>query len=143
MIEQPAVVTQYDDKTVWLKAERQSTCSACKIKQGCGTGLLSEHVGKRFSEITVNKTNDVHIGQQVQLAIPEKTLLQGALLMYIAPLALLFIFAAIAKTLSFNEIIEIFSGLSGLLIGFYLVRIRLKNCKNNIQAKIIDITEEQ
>jgi len=136
LIEQQAVVTQCDDKTVWLKAERQSTCSGCQLKQGCGTGLLSNHVGKRFSEITVDKTSDVHVGQQVQLTIPEQTLLQGAMLMYIVPLILLFVFAAVAKTLNFNEFFEIISGLSGLFIGFVLVRLRLKNRKHDIQAKI-------
>ncbi|MFW5426134.1 MAG: SoxR reducing system RseC family protein [Methylophagaceae bacterium] len=143
MIEQQAVVTQCDDKTVWLKAERQSTCSGCQLKQGCGTGLLSKHVGKRFSEITVDKTSDVRVGQKVQLAIPEQTLLQGAMLMYIVPLVLLFIFSAIAKTLNFNAFFEIFSGLSGLFIGFYLVRLRLKNRKYDVQAKIKEIVEEQ
>jgi sigma-E factor negative regulatory protein RseC len=143
LIEQHAVVTQYDDNAVWVKAERQSTCSACQMKQGCGTGLLSNHVGKRFSEIRVDKISDVHIGQQVQLAIPEHTLLQGATLMYIVPLVLLFIFAAVAKTLHFNEMIEIFSGLCGLFIGFYLVRTRLRNYKSDVQAKIVEIAEEQ
>lgn len=143
MIEQQAVVTQCDDKTVWLKAERQSTCSGCQVKQGCGTGLLAEHVGKRFSHIAVEKTTDVHIGQQVQLAIPEQALLQGAMLMYILPLILLFLFAAVAQTLNLNEIVEIFAGLGGLFIGFYLVRIRLQNRKNNVQATIVEIVEEK
>lgn len=143
MIKQQATVTQCDDKTVWLTAQRQSTCSGCQIKQGCGTGLLSNHVGKRFSEITVQKTSVVHIGQQVQLAIPEQALLQGASLMYIAPLILLFAFSAIATALNFNEIVEIFSGLSGLFIGFYLVRLRLQNGKHDVQAKIVEIAEEK
>lgn len=136
MIEQQAVVTRCDDKTVWLKVERQSTCSGCQVRKGCGTGLLSNHVGKRFSEIRVDKTSDIHVGQQVQLTIPEQSLLQGAMLMYLAPLVLLFFFAAIAKMLNFNEIFEIFSGLSGLFIGFYLVRLRLKKRKYGVQAKI-------
>ncbi|MBL1322110.1 MAG: SoxR reducing system RseC family protein [Methylophaga sp.] len=142
MIEQQAIVTQCDDKTVWLKAERQSTCSGCQVRKGCGTGLLSNHVGKRFSEIRVDKTRDVHIGQQVQLLIPEQTLLQGAILMYIVPLIFLFLFSAVAKTLNFNEFIEIISGLSGLFIGFYLIRLWLKNYKHDVQAKIKEIVEE-
>jgi len=142
LIEQQAVVTRCDDKTIWLKAQRQSTCSSCQIKHGCGTGLLSNHVGRRFSEISVDKTDDVRIGQQVQLAIPEQSLLQGAALMYIVPLFIFFLFAVIAKTLNFNEFFEIFSGLSGLFIGFYLVGLRLKNRKHDVQAKIIEISEE-
>ena len=143
MIEQQAVVTQCDDKTVWLTAQRQSTCSGCQMKQGCGTGLLANHVGKRFSHIAVDKTSDVHVGQQVQLAIPEQALLQGAFLMYMLPLALLFLFSAIAQALNFNESVEIFAGLGGLFIGFYLVRIRMKNRKNNVHASIVEITEDK
>ena len=138
MIEQTAKVISCNDDTVFLEVERQSTCSTCKVKQGCGTGLLAEHVGKRFSHITVHKTNDVKIGQQVRLAIPEQTLLQGALLMYILPIALLFVFAALAHAFNFNEMVEIFSGLAGLLLGFYLVKIRLSNKEDGFQAKIIE-----
>ncbi len=138
MIEQSAKIIKFDDDTVWLEAERQSTCSGCKVKQGCGTGMLAKHVGKRFSNISVMKVGDVQVGQQVQLAIPEETLIQGAFLMYILPLVLMFILASAAQVLNFSEIIEIFSGLSGLLIGFYWVKIHLVNKKDGFQAKIIE-----
>ncbi len=138
MIEQKAKVVSFDDETVWLEAERQSTCSGCQVRQGCGTGMLAKHVGQRFSRITVKKTSDVEIGQQVQLAIPEETLLQGAVLMYLLPLVLMFIFAAIAQSLNFNEALEIIAGISGLFIGFYWVRIRLRNKKDGFQAKIVE-----
>jgi sigma-E factor negative regulatory protein RseC len=138
MIEQQAKVIACDDNTVWLEAERQSTCSQCQLKQGCGTGLLANHVGKRFSRIAVNKTFDVTIGQQVRLAIPEQSLLQGTFVMYIMPLVLMFLFATAVQFLNFNEIVEIFAGISGLLVGFYWARLRLVNNKDGFQAKIIE-----
>ncbi|HEC60363.1 hypothetical protein LCGC14_1039330 [marine sediment metagenome] len=138
MIEQSAKVVKFDDKTVWVEAERQSTCSGCQVKQGCGTGMLAKHVGKRFSSIAVIKTSDVSVGQQVQLAIPEETLLQGAFLMYILPLILMFIMAAGARALNFNETIEIFAGLGGLLLGFYWVKLNLSNKKDGFQARITE-----
>lgn len=138
MIEQQATVIACDDNTVWLEAERQSTCSQCQLKQGCGTGLLANHVGKRFSRIAVNKTIDVTIGQHVKLAIPEESLLHGTFVMYIKPLLLMFLFAAVAQFLNFNEMVEIFAGISGLLIGFYWARLRLTNNKDGFQAKIVE-----
>jgi len=138
MIEQSAKVISSDNETVSLEVERQSTCSACKVRQGCGTAMLAEHVGKRFSHITVPKTADVNIGQQVQLAIPEETLLQGAFLMYIMPIALLFVFSAIAQQLTNNAFVEILAGVTGLIVGFYLVKIRLKNKESGFQARIIE-----
>ncbi len=138
MIEQQATVIACDDNTVWLEAERQSTCSQCQLKQGCGTGLLANHVGKRFSRISVNKSFDVTIGQHVRLAIPEQSLLQGTFVMYIMPLVLMFLFAAVAQALNFNELVEIFAGIAGLLSGFYWARLRLANNKDGFQARIIE-----
>jgi len=138
MIEQSAKVVSCDDNRVWLEAERQSTCSGCQVRQGCGTGMLAKHVGKRFSSIAVVKTGDVKIGQQVKLAIPEETLLQGAFLMYILPLVLMFVVAAAARAFSLNEAIEILGGLGGLFIGFYWVKFHLANKKDGFQARIIE-----
>lgn len=138
MIKQSAKVVNCDDHTVWLEVERESTCSGCKVKQGCGTGMLAKHVGKRFSRIAVNKINNVQIGQQVQLAIPEEALLQGTFLMYILPLVFMFLCAALVQTFTSNEAVEIFAGLGGLLVGFYWVRIRLRNKKDGFQARIIE-----
>ena len=95
MIEQQATIIEVDGNTLWLQAERESTCSSCQVKQGCGTGLLAKHVGKKFSKISVHKTTDVALGEVVTLVIPEQALLQGAALMYLLPLTLLFLFSII------------------------------------------------
>jgi len=138
MIEQQAKVVSCDDNTVWLEAERESTCGGCKLKQGCGTGLLAKHVGKRFSRISVAKTHDVSVGEQVQLEIPEQGLLLGAFLMYILPLIFMFLLAAFARVLDVNEAVEIIAGLSGLCIGFFVVKTRLQNKNDAFQAKIVE-----
>jgi len=138
VIKQQATIVRCDESTVWLEAERKSTCSGCKVKQGCGTGLLEKHVGKRFSQVSVKRTGEAKVGQTVQLEIPEETLLQGALLMYILPLLLLFVFAAVAQLLNFNEGVEIGAGIVGLALGFYWVRMHMKNKKDGFLARIIE-----
>jgi sigma-E factor negative regulatory protein RseC len=142
MIEQKAKVVGFNNDTVFLDVERQSTCSACEVRQGCGTGLLSKHVGKRFSHIKIHKKNDVKIGQQVQVAISEKTLLQGAFLVYLIPILLLFVFSAIAQVFNFSEMVEILFGVTGLILGFYFVKIRLNN-NNDFQAGIVEEKNEK
>lgn len=138
MIEQQATVIQIEDDTIWLQAERQSTCSQCQIKQGCGTGLLAKHVGKRFSKIAVNKTAETTVGQVVTLAIPEQALLQGAALMYLLPLALLFLFSIVTRAFQLGEGLEILAGLAGLITGFIWVKQHLRNKKDGIQAKVVE-----
>lgn len=136
MIEQRATVTEITGETVWLQAERQSTCSQCQVKQGCGTGLLAKHVGQRFSKITVNKTANIQVGQAVTVEIPEQTLLQGAALMYLLPLGLLFIFSMTARAMVWGESAEIIMGLIGIATGFFWTKQRLKNNKNGFQASV-------
>tara|TARA_B100000787_G_scaffold65875_1_gene48304 strand:+ start:49 stop:468 length:420 start_codon:yes stop_codon:yes gene_type:complete len=136
MIEQQATIIEVDGNTVWLQAERESTCSNCQVKQGCGTGLLAKHVGKKFSKISVHKTTDMALGEVVTLVIPEEALLQGAALMYMLPLALLFFFSIIMRSFEMGEGAEILAGLTGLVTGFAFVKENLKNKKDGIQAKV-------
>jgi len=138
MIEQQATIIEVDGNTLWLQAERESTCSSCQVKQGCGTGLLAKHVGKKFSKISVHKTTDVALGEVVTLVIPEQALLQGAALMYLLPLTLLFLFSIITRSFGLGEGTQILAGLTGLATGFAIVKENLRNKKDGIQAKIIE-----
>ncbi len=136
MIEQQATVVSSKEGTVWVEAQRQSTCGQCQLQKGCGTGLLANHVGKRFSRLAIpnNTRQDFSPGQQVRLEIAEVALVKGAFLMYIVPLLILFIFGAIAKTLNLGDGIGIISGFCGLFIGFYWVKRRLQKQQNNINT---------
>ena len=138
MIEQQATIIEVDGNTLWLQAERESTCSSCQVKQGCGTGLLAKHVGKKFSKISVHKTTDVALGDVVTLVIPEQALLQGAALMYLLPLTLLFLFSIITRSFGLGEGTQILAGLTGLATGFAIVKENLRNKKDGIQAKILE-----
>ena len=138
MIEQQATIIEVDGNTLWLQAERESTCSSCQVKQGCGTGLLAKHVGKKFSKISVHKTTDVALGDVVTLVIPEQALLQGAALMYLLPLTLLFLFSIITRSFGLGEGTQILAGLAGLATGFAIVKENLRNKKDGIQAKFLE-----
>lgn len=126
MIEQKATVISRDGKTVWVEAERQSTCGQCQARKGCGTGLLAKHVGQRFSRIAVNTDQELQVGQEVLVAIPEHALLSGAVMMYILPLLLLFVSAVLVRMTGAGELPQILAGLLGLTAGFFWVRHQLK-----------------
>ena len=138
MIEQKAKVVAVDDKTIWLDAQRQSTCSGCAAKQGCGTGILEKHVGKRFSRIAIDKQDAVNIGQHMQLAIPEEALLQGAFMMYLVPLLSMFVFAMLASAVGANTLMETMAGITGLFAGLFVVKKKFENKKIDIQASVIE-----
>jgi len=135
MIEQKATVISQDIHQVWVEAERQSTCGQCQARKGCGTGLLAKHVGQRFSRIAIKTNENLKVGQQVIVSIPEQALLSGAFMMYLLPLLLMFTTAALARMANSGELVEILAGLSGLVAGFYFVRTRLKNKNAGVQVK--------
>ena len=137
MIEQKAKVIQQENNTVWVEAQRQSTCGQCQARKGCGTGMLENHVGKRFSRLSLTTDATVEVGQEVTVAIPEQALLTGAFMMYLLPLILLFITAGAMRYAELGEGMEILAGIAGLAVGFYLVHRHLRN--KNVG---IEITEE-
>lgn len=138
MIEQKATVISQDAHQVWVEAERQSTCGQCQARKGCGTGLLAKHVGQRFSRIAVSTNENLKVGQQVIVSIPEQALLTGAFMMYLLPLLLMFAAATLARMANSGELLEILAGLSGLVAGFYFVKTRLKNKNTGVQVKTIE-----
>lgn len=138
MIEQKATVINRDEHQVWVQAERQSTCGQCQARKGCGTGMLAKHVGKRFSTLSVATDESVEIGQEVTVAIPEQALLSGAFMMYILPLLLLFVAAALVRMAGGGELFELMAGMTGLIAGFYFVKQRLRHKKTEIKVTTED-----
>lgn len=138
MIKQQATVVAMDDDTILLQAQRQTSCQKCQLKKGCGTGLLAQHVGQRFSEISVDNTTEVSIGQEVTLGIPEQALLQGTALMYLLPLLSLFGFSIAADLMGLGELVEITAGLLGLGIGLWAVKQQMKHKKDGFKASVLE-----
>jgi sigma-E factor negative regulatory protein RseC len=136
MIEQKAKVVAVDEQKIWLDAERQSTCSSCSVKNGCGTGLLEKHVGKKFSRIAVDKTESVVAGQAVDVLIPEEKLLEGTFIVYIVPLLMLFLLSALMRFAEMSPVMEIIGGVAGLILGLFLVKLYLKNKKIDLKVKV-------
>jgi len=86
MIEEIAQVVAVEGETVLCQTQRVSACHSCSVKQGCGTSVLAKVVGQRSNQISLAKTLDVKVGDEVVLGIDENALVQGSLLIYTLPL---------------------------------------------------------
>lgn len=127
MIEEVAQVVSVDGDDVWVQTQRQSACSGCSVKNGCGTSVLASVVGRKFSVLKLKNTHDAVLGDQLLIGIDESMLVQGSVLAYLLPLMGLFVFGLLASWAGNHvgidgELHIITSALAGLVLGFYLLR---------------------
>jgi len=125
MIEETGRVVALAPGSVWVETERSSTCSGCSVRSGCGQGLV-DRLGIRERRGLILALCDLRlsVGDTVVVGIRESVLLHGAVLVYLFPLIMLFIFAVIASQLSAPEPYVMLAGLGGFLVAWLLVRKR-------------------
>jgi sigma-E factor negative regulatory protein RseC len=95
MIEESAVVARIQGGQVWVERAPPPACGPCQEK--CSTALFDQHFrGKPFN---LSVDSDLHLspGDRVVIGLREETLLKGALIMYLLPLAGLFLGAGLGK----------------------------------------------
>lgn len=125
MIEETGRVVALAPGAVWVETERSSTCSGCSVRSGCGQGLVDRlGIGERRGLILALCDLRLGVGDTVVVGIRESVLLQGAVLVYLFPLIMLFIFAIVASLLSATEPLVMLAGLGGFLVAWLVVRKR-------------------
>jgi sigma-E factor negative regulatory protein RseC len=90
---------------------------------------------KKFSQIAFRDEGELKVGQQVTVSIPEEALLSGAFMMYMLPLILLFVTSSAVRLIGGGELLQIVSGLLGLITGFVWVKHRMSHHDAGINVK--------
>jgi sigma-E factor negative regulatory protein RseC len=76
MIEENALVVVTEGEDAWVETSRRSSCGSCEAK-GCGTGALSQVLGRRRQRLRVKNPIAAVVGEQVVLGITESALIKG------------------------------------------------------------------
>ena len=150
MIEETAVVTRCDGEHAWVEKVRQSSCGQCSQSQGCGISMLDRWFGRRMVQVRALNSIGATCGDRVVLGMEEQALIKAALLLYLLPLICLLVAAMVgarwAEVLNTNsDIVSIFSGIAGLLLGLSVVRYHLRRQGQTaaMQAVILRRLEQQ
>lgn len=90
MLEIRAIIMQVEGDEASVQPIGTGGCGHCDSEGGCGSGTM----GKLFCSSKPRHfkvRNDIHakVGDEVQVSLPDGTLLRGALKMYVLPLILL------------------------------------------------------
>lgn len=96
----------------------ESSCSKCSSRSSCGS--LS-FFNRPASHLRVKNTIDLKAGDSVVLALGTNKILFGTVVMYLLPLLVLFLFAAIGKSFG-SELFSIVAGLCGLFGSLLLIK---------------------
>ncbi len=118
-----AEVVDSNDEFAWISATSQSSCGGCNANSTCGVGILSKVLGKKRLIFKLPNKVAAKPGDQVVVQVPSSGMFVAALLLYILPLAFMFVAAAGAQQLGFSEGIGVLLGVSGLLLGLLLARL--------------------
>lgn len=123
-MEEQGVVVSVMDGWATVRVQRQSTCGSCSARSGCGNGVLSEVLGRRALDLRVPNRERLQPGDRVTLGIRDRSLVSGAVVMYLLPLAGLIGVAAFLSILmpGVTEGWLVLSGLAGFGLGLLAVR---------------------
>jgi len=131
MIESVATVVAVGDTWAQVECRRKSACGHCQQQESCGVGAVAKAMPGRPQLLEIALTAPVHVGQQVRIGIPERSLLTSALLVYMVPVLFLLLGALAGKLVSVQwpvgeEPSEIIGALLGGAFGFLLARLGAK-----------------
>lgn len=123
MITETGRVIAVKGNSIWVQTIRQSACTSCKARQGCGQRVLAGATGGRANQVQVENHLGARVGDEVTLAIAESALLGASVLAYAVPL-LLFVLGAVAGHLlgGGTDASAIVGSAIGLAAGFAVSR---------------------
>lgn len=121
MLEESAIVIDVHDGYLWVESQSRSACGQCSTSS-CTTSVISKMFGVRANHLMLKNSLDVRPGQHVIIGIPDDLLVRASIWAYMVPLIFMVMGTVLGNILGLNDGLQSVLALSGLILGFYLVR---------------------
>jgi sigma-E factor negative regulatory protein RseC len=143
MILETGRIVAIETEGVWVETIQKSACGSCKAEKGCGQSLINKwdgHTAYIWVLLEGRNPSNYHLGDEIQIGIPEEVVAKGAMLVYMVPLIILLLATALAHHQFANEGITTLSGFVGLLLGGLIVRWHSwrNRFNSNLQPVLVD-----
>ncbi|MBJ9292693.1 SoxR-reducing system protein RseC [Citrobacter werkmanii] len=122
MIKEWATVVSWQNGLATVSCDVKASCSSCASRAGCGSRVLNKLGPQTTHTIVVPSDEPLAPGQKVELGIAEGSLLGSAMLVYMSPLAGLFLFAALFQVLFGSDLAALSGAILGGVGGFLIAR---------------------
>jgi sigma-E factor negative regulatory protein RseC len=144
MLKETGRVVAIEADSLWVETIRQSTCGSCSAQKACGHGLMNKVASGKACHLrvplSVEQRGQYALGDQVELAIPEHVLVKSALLVYLLPLLLMLLGAALPSLWVSADSWAVLGAFAGLAAGFYLLRLYDVFTRNDPQSQPVLLT---
>jgi len=118
-------VVAVEPQRLWVETIQRSACSSCQAQKGCGHSMLAKW-GTSASRLWVSlegrDSNQYHVGDQIQIGVPEEVIANGSLFVYMVPLLLMIMATFIAHHEKLNDGLTSVFAFMGLMAGALIVR---------------------
>ena len=136
MIEEHARVIAVQNGQLLLEAQTKASCSACAVKQGCGTSVISKWVGRKFTRFQAPNTVNARVGDEVVVGLAEEAMLKGSVLVYLLPLLAMIGFALLADSLiaadtPSRDLMVLIAAVAGFSLMLVISRLLLSTGSNS------------
>jgi sigma-E factor negative regulatory protein RseC len=128
MVSENGRVVAVTGDSIWVETIRQSTCDSCNASKACGQGVLNKiYDGQRHHieiKLDENSPADIKVDDEVEICVPEQTLLLGSFLVYLLPLLGLLIGGFLGQSLAdaANEAAVVTGAVAGFIAGMLVAR---------------------
>lgn len=120
-------VIAIEGEWAWVETQQMSACHTCAAKAGCGQNLLSNVFPTKRQHLKLSTrtfADPIHLYDQVELAIPEQSIVKGAFLLYGLPLMMLLMGTILATYIvPANDLIAGLGALFGFGIAVVVIRL--------------------
>lgn len=92
-----ATVLNVDSQRVTVGCQQETSCGHCSSRDNCGTGIVSKALPGKEHQWQLLTEAKLQVGDLVEIGLPEKNVLQSALVVYMVPLLFLILGAGISE----------------------------------------------
>lgn len=89
MLETLAIVVHVQGNEVLVETKGGVGCGNCDSENGCTSSKLSQLFCSKPRQFKVHNEANAHVGDEVQISLPDGVLLRSSILMYVIPISLL------------------------------------------------------
>lgn len=108
--------------TATIEVVRKSACGICGKTRGCGNAFWGKMFAHKTPSFIADNAIGAKVGQHVVVGINEHAVMKTALLLYMAPLAMMFFGAILTAWLFASDGLVLIGAAVGMLLGFVWVK---------------------